>query len=280
MLTRSERAPYLAPLTPIPSALEPSGSIETDIACVLFDIYGTLFVSGAGEIGPSALDTTAAAKIRRICEKHGIAAEADALMKELHARIDATHRRRKAQGVDYPEIEIDRIWMEILGRNDRDQVRKFAIEIEMSINPAYPMPHLEQLLEALTSRGILLGIVSNAQFFTPHLFDWFLGAFPEALGFDADLIFYSYRCGRAKPSGYLFERATAQLAAKGIAAGSVLYVGNDMRNDILPAQTAGLKTALFAGDRRSLRLRPDEPCCRGLTPDIIVTDLLQLLDHI
>ena len=50
-----------------------------------------------------------------------------------------------------------------------------------------------------------------------------------------------------------------------------------MLNDIFPAQKVGFKTALFAGDQRSLRLRADDPRCRELTPDLVVTDLGQLI---
>jgi len=53
-----------------------------------------------------------------------------------------------------------------------------------------------------------------------------------------------------------------------------------MLNDILPAQRIGFKTALFAGDKRSLRLRPDDARCEDIVPDIIVTDLLQLVEYL
>ncbi len=39
----------------------------------------------------------------------------------------------------------------------------------------------------------------------------------------------------------------------------------------------GLKTALFAGDQRSLRLREHDPRCSTLEPDLIITKLSQLL---
>ena len=61
---------------------------------------------------------------------------------------------------------------------------------------------------------------------------------------------------------------------------AVLYVGNDMLNDIYPAAKAGFKTALFAGDSRSLRLRKDKPKCKYLSADIVITDLIQLLDYL
>ena len=54
-------------------------------------------------------------------------------------------------------------------------------------------------------------------------------------------------------------------------------MGNDMLNDILPARSVGFRTALFAGDKRSLRLRRDDPRCNNLKPDMILTDLIQLV---
>jgi putative hydrolase of the HAD superfamily len=99
----------------------------------------------------------------------------------------------------------------------------------------------------------------------------------EALGFDRDCCALSYRLLEAKPSTRVYREALAGLAAKhGIPPGAVLYVGNDMRNDIWPAAEVGCRTALFAGDERSLRLRRDDPRCAGVTPDRIVTDLSQI----
>jgi putative hydrolase of the HAD superfamily len=62
----------------------------------------------------------------------------------------------------------------------------------------------------------------------------------------------------------------------GILPEDTLYVGNDMLNDIWPAAQCGLKTSLFAGDQRSLRLRETDPRCSDLEPDVIITKLSQL----
>jgi len=62
--------------------------------------------------------------------------------------------------------------------------------------------------------------------------------------------------------------------------GSVVYLGNDMLNDMYPAQVIGFQTALFAGDARSLRLREDRSVCRNLKPGFVITDLRQLIDYI
>jgi len=51
-----------------------------------------------------------------------------------------------------------------------------------------------------------------------------------------------------------------------------------MLKDIYPAKMTGFKTALFAGDSRSLRLREDDSKCKNLSADIILTDLIQVLE--
>jgi len=100
------------------------------------------------------------------------------------------------------------------------------------------------------------------------------------LGFDPGLVFYSYQFEVAKPSPVLFRKAAETLKAKGIQPSDVLYLGNDMLNDIYPAKAIGFQTALFAGDKRSLRLRAGDSRCKKLTPDLVITDLIQLIQHL
>ena len=186
----------------------------------------------------------------------------------------------KNRGIQFPEVEIDRVWMDVLGFGSRAQARAFALKFELMTNPVYPMPHAREVIDRCRQQGIRLGIISNAQFYTAYLFDWFFHAGPAALGFDPDLLFFSYRLGCAKPSETLFRLAVRALHARGIPAASALYVGNDMLNDIYPAQKSGFRTALFAGDARSLRLRRQHPLCRSLAADIVLTDLNQVFDYL
>jgi len=125
-----------------------------------------------------------------------------------------------------------------------------------------------------------MGLVSNAQFFTPYLFEWFLESNPGNLGFSPDLTYLSYKFGYAKPSTHLFQKASDRLEKLGTPPETVLYVGNDMLNDMYPAKSVGFQTALFAGDARSLRMREKDSRCMGIWPDLIVTELIQLLNHL
>jgi len=44
---------YIRPLEPLPTGLQPSGSIDGVVRCLIFDIYGTLLISGSGDVGTS-----------------------------------------------------------------------------------------------------------------------------------------------------------------------------------------------------------------------------------
>ncbi len=77
-----------------------------------------------------------------------------------------------------------------------------------------------------------------------------------------------------------FDKAKERLKDMEICEKDVLYLGNDMLNDITPAKKAGFTTALFAGDKRSLRLRKDHSECMHMKADMVITDLIQLLNHI
>ncbi len=277
MIPRNEIAYLLSPIAPVPTGLSPSGRLTGPVRSVLFDVYGTLFVSGSGDLG-AARRRAQTADIGALLEKYGISEPPQAVAEAFHRQIEASHARSRAAGVDVPEVEYDRIWMAVLATRDRDYARRFAVQYELIVNPVYPMPGLGPMLEGLGEKKLALGLVSNAQFFTPWLFSWFLGETPEALGFEGDLQILSYRLGMAKPSRALFDAAAAALSKRGIAPAAALFVGNDMRNDVAAAQQAGFQTALFAGDTRSLRLRQEADECRDIAPDLVVTELAQLLE--
>jgi putative hydrolase of the HAD superfamily len=269
----------LRPLAPIPTALAPSGALRQKVGGILFDIYGTLFISASGDIGTARRGSPQGAELAELLARFGVREAPEAVLDRFFEAIAAHHRRQQALGVGHPEVVIDRIWRSVLNWGSREKARDFAVAFELIANPVYPMPGLAQTLGSLKAAGLRLGLISNAQFFTPLLFTWFLDADTSALGFDPELVFYSYRCGLAKPSLRLFEAAAAACRRKGLAPAGVLYVGNDVRNDVRPAQQTGFQTALFAGDRRSLRLREDDPACRGVRPDLVITHLPQLIDR-
>jgi putative hydrolase of the HAD superfamily len=244
---------------------------------VIFDIYGTLFISAAGDIGSASKASPAAAgpssqSLETLAGEHGCSGAE--LRDYFRAAVLERHEARRNETA-YPELRVEELWTQfLLGRSGQeDGAQELALRYELAVNPAYPMPAAAETLALLRNRGIILGLVSNAQFFTPLLFEAFFGAPPETLGFDHGLLTYSFELGEAKPSPALFAPAKKRLETLGLGPENALYVGNDMLNDIAAAARTGFKTALFAGDRRSLRLREGDPRVGGILPDRVLRGL-------
>ena len=270
-------AQHLHPLIPIPTGMAPDLTNMRRFSAFLFDVYGTLMISGAGEIGFSENPREPVNGLNGLLRRYGIDQPPDRLAGRLQGEIEKAHAASRRQGIDNPEVDIVQVWQQVLGFDFTPEVEDFALEYELMVNPVYPMPGAEDLFLACRDRSVPMGIISNAQFYTVLVLQHIFGPTLEGWGFDMRLLFFSWQEGHAKPSPVMFKRAKKALADMGIPAGSVLYVGNDMRNDILPARAVGFRTALFAGDRRSLRQRESADCCKGLSPDLMVTDLRQLI---
>jgi putative hydrolase of the HAD superfamily len=278
-----------SPLTPQPTGVTPRLDPLPGIRAVLFDVYGTLVISGSGDIGVA----TAAGTGKRFHEAWIAAGFAPALLPTdfdgtaaLTALIRAHHARSRDRGVDHPEVDIIPIWRVLLANllgvpTTIAQLRRLALEYELRVNPVWPMPGLTGLIQTLRRRGLVLGVVSNAQFYTPLMLEAFLGQSLEAAGFDPLCCAWSYRHGVAKPSTVIYVPALAGLHQHhGIHPEQVLYIGNDLRNDIHPACALGCHTVLYAGDQRSLRLRPDDPQLGTVTPERVITTLYQLSSNL
>ena len=273
---------YVRSLDPLPVSA-PAGILtrKEKIDTVLFDIYGTLVISEAGDIAVAEeASMRNEAEIDDLLKRYGIMRRAGHVSRAFYEEISATKEKMRCNGVDYPEVIVERIWHTVLRIHNEDILRRFAIEYELIVNAVAPMPHAGELLAFLRDNQVYSGIISNAQFYTPCLFPVLFGGDLTRLGFSPDLCIFSYRWGRCKPSPVLFNGAVTALAEKGIKPANTLYVGNDMLKDIMPAAQVGFQTALFAGDARSLRLREDDESCAALQPDYVVSDLSQIHDLI
>lgn len=278
-----------SPLDPIPTGETPRLKPLPGLKGVVFDIYGTLIISAAGDISLAGADHKDEA-IRQAVEAGTgtpLSSERDQLTDAYHRHVKAQQQARRDAGIEFPEVEIREVWRDLLAEwnhpsfSDAEACERIAVAYEVAVNPVWPMPGLAETLGAIREAGLALGIVSNAQFYTLHLFPAFLdGQELPDLGFDDELQVYSFRMREGKPSRHLYEVLAEKLAAKGLTPQEILYVGNDMRNDIWPAQEVGFRTAFFAGDERSLRWRKDDPRVEGVVPDLVVTDLRQLLEVI
>ncbi len=254
---------------------------------VVFDVYGTLLTSAAGEIG-SAADGTHHEESTRFLPKRyvpsheGGTVSIEMIRSLLHTEIVRHHDRHRTSEIPQPEVDIRAVWSVVLPQigwkePPREFVEEIALWYETEMNPLWSMPGAAETIAAL-SPHYHLGIISNAQFYTPPILETLFHQPLTKLGFS--LCIWSYREGVAKPSPLLFDRFTraATRIDPTFKPGDVLYIGNDMGNDIFPAIKQGYRTALFAGDLRSLRLREEDPVVSSARPDVIITELSQLFD--
>jgi putative hydrolase of the HAD superfamily len=215
------------------------------LRAVLFDVYGTLLKSSAGETHPNPA---------------------------LRSLIERAHA---ASPYPFPEVDIREVHAAMHPELSPEEIERLAMAHEQAANPVSAMPGAAETLRELSSRGLLLGLVSNAQFYTVPVMENCLGDSLANLGIDPEFCVFSYLERRAKPDVHLFEIARERLLGRGVRADEVLYVGNDVRNDIEPAKAAGFRTALFAGEKASLRLRGKNLEESGA--DLVLPDLLKVV---
>ena len=98
MLNRSSLTQYIQPLVPVPTSLKPSGKLVQQIRCVLFDIYGTLFISGSGDIGIARKELRQAEKLEKLLRKFGISKSPQSVLDELFTGIEETHELLEERG--------------------------------------------------------------------------------------------------------------------------------------------------------------------------------------
>ena len=288
----------ISPLAPIPTNTEHRFERKKNIKVIIFDIYGTLLISDSGDIDRSVLSTV---HLERSLDFSGIIIpgrptreKVNTILNQVLLDFENTIRRHhdhvKSKNILFPEIDIVKIWDEVillavqkkqLSLTGRTDIRAMAFVFELLSNNLWPMPGMKELISELNDKNICLGILSNAQFYTPVIMNFFLTGKLLPIDyidyFEKDLTVLSYKYLRAKPDQYLFENIKTLIVEKyKTQPDQVVFVGNDMYKDILPAKRAGFYSVLFAGDKRSLRLREDNPDVKGVVPDAVITDLGQL----
>jgi putative hydrolase of the HAD superfamily len=282
-------------MKPVPTQMKPCFQQDSSIKACVFDVYGTLMISDSGDIEESLITTanmkTAldAAGIELTCSDPGSDDMLAEMLESFKSEVALIHQRDKSEDKPYPEIDILSIWENIINSNKKNLIitgplciKCFTFVFEVLSNRIYPMPGMHEVIRHLAGRQMPLGIVSNAQFYTPVILNYFMnGSVSESElvpPFDDELTIFSYQCKRSKPDSYLFEMLKDSCRKKyGIYPDEILFVGNDMFRDVYPAHLAGLKTVLFAGDMKSLRMREGITELKSITPDYVITDLRQVL---
>ena len=122
-------------LTCQPTGVSPALKVFQGIKAVIFDIYGTLFISGSGDIGLNAAQPRE--EVLRSILKEQLRVDLptnEPLTQLLGDSIKAEHLLMQADGVDYPEIDIRDHWRELLapyGTFTCNQIETIAVHLSL-----------------------------------------------------------------------------------------------------------------------------------------------------
>ncbi|MGH7721571.1 MAG: HAD family hydrolase [Candidatus Dormibacteria bacterium] len=235
------------------------------IAAVLFD-YGLTLVSF--EPPGEALEAAQEA-IARCVEAAGHPRPPLAMLREaVHDRVEAQVSAHEASGalreIDVAALE-RRAFSDIgldLDEELRDRCSVLAQEAWWHGVTLYP--EAIGVLRGLRRAGLRVGVCSNAAWRSASMHDQLREV---GLASVIDAAVFSGEVGWRKPSRRLFAAALRALGAR---PEQTVFVGDRMREDIVGAARAGMRTVLVARDPA----HPGEPRPGG--PDAVITTLSDL----
>lgn len=253
-----------------------------DTKVIFWDVYGTLLTADCGNLD-SLFQHEAELRLafERTVRNFNLNTD-PARLHDLFLRgIQAEREARVAEGIAHPEVRVDEIWFKLLEKFQSEEppaisfAREVALFFERQANPKQLQPRAFEVLTTLKQRGLRQGIISNAQFYTPIELSELLR---EESGstirtyesiFDAQLVFFSFDLGVAKPDATAFRRAVEALTRENIMPDDCVFVGNSPVDDIAPARHVGFRTVLFA---------PEAVPDPAAKPDVVIHNLRQLLE--
>ncbi|MEA3471703.1 MAG: hypothetical protein U9R24_08285, partial [Thermodesulfobacteriota bacterium] len=106
---------YSKPLDTVPTACARKGKPGFRARAVLFDIYGTLFISKAGDIGVAKREAEKYLKeIAGLFRRYGVKEDTRSVLERFFDEIKGEKERLRKGGVEYPEVVIEDIWKKVL----------------------------------------------------------------------------------------------------------------------------------------------------------------------
>jgi FMN phosphatase YigB (HAD superfamily) len=277
-----------------------------DVRVVLWNIYGTLLNLSGGElyfehpqplIMSVALDKTLQEfkMWASMSRKPGQPAEYLGQIYQM-ARLEQ-QMETSGSGEKYPEMSAEKIWEAIIKKlfvkdyqfdagffgSLNEFSRKVAYFFHASLQGTACYPGAAEALRHIAAnKKLTQGLLADGQCFTLVQLQRGLTAQDENAKLDdliaADQRWLSYEVRAKKPSEHLCRVALDALLAKGIEAAEILHVGSRLEQDIAPAKRLGMRTALFAGDKASLRATKKQVKDKSSRPDVLLTELSQIAE--
>lgn len=212
------------------------------LKAVIFDVYQTL-------LNVSHLEEDTEVEWENLHAEFFGSAPAvtlDHLAERCRHLVSEDHAHAHEFGVWHPEV----VWTDIMAQalpafaglaaSRKDDFLYRHIQLLRSLKLA---PECERIFSLCLEKGIVLGLVSNAQPYTLREMEVALGGIDRSLGlFQKDLSIWSFENGFSKPDPHVFRILTFRLERRGIRPEETLVIGDRMDNDIEPARAQGFQT--------------------------------------
>jgi FMN phosphatase YigB (HAD superfamily) len=195
---------------------------------------------------------------------------------------------------DAPEVQSGEIWRQIFEQleekdykydedlyGDKEELsEKAAFFFHASLQGIEAAPDALKALQTVAAGHLQQGLLADAQPFTLAQLLRCLKAQgklpPWGDLFQSKWAILSYQLGVRKPSKTLYQTLFQRGRESGISPQEMLYVSSRLDQDLAVAKSLGISTALYAGDKLSLRATKEEIANPKLRPDRLLTDLGQI----
>lgn len=293
--------PWPAPPTPEPAKAKPALPAIRGLKAVMWNVYGTLLAVPFGELlfeHPTTLvmDVALDKTINEfkmwgsMSRKPGQPSE---YMRHLYNQ-ELLQQKGISTGERYPEVLSEKLWESLIKKlfhkdykfdagfygSLNEFSRKVAYFFHSSLQGYAAQPGAAAAIRAVEEAGLTQGLLGDGQCFTPVQLARALQAQDNTLNFDEllppGLRVLSCEVKARKPSETLIRHALQALAARGIRPEQVLHIGTRLSRDIAPARKAGMRTALYAGDKAALEATAEALKDPAQRPDAMLTELTQV----
>lgn len=296
------------PKVPAPKPVKSRPSIKplAGIRAVLWDVYGTLLRTpdDGFTLFPEAEIRLQVALDKTIHEFHmwnhmyrKPGPPWQSMIHQYRDYIDRAAMHAPKHRGDFTDVNLSSIWQSIIGRlfekeyvYDEDTLgdvgqlsEKVAFFFHSSLQALEGRVDAGDLIRRLAESGIRQGVLADGQNFTllqvaRHVLTNQHPPLRELLSPSLNVLSYQY--GIRKPSNSLFEIAAEKLDEAGIAPDEVLHVSSRLSDSLVPAKSAGFRTALLAEEKTGLEADPQFIKDPRTRPDRLLTQLAQIMDVI
>lgn len=293
-----------APPEPVPAKATPYLLPLPEVRVVTWNVYGTLLLIADGRLLPVVSDkirmeVALEKTIHEFTMWNSMSRKPGAPWEYMLQQFQSLVENQRLTGTtarkgEAPEVDLAQVWRTLIERlqqkdyawneeqlGDIDEFSgKVAYFFQLCLQGVQAAPNARAALSHVRQSGCLQGLVADGQVFTLTQVVRALrrdGKNPSlAKLFSPGCVSLSYQLGIRQPAETLFESCLEALQREGVSPDQTLHVGSRLRDELGPARRLGMKTALYAGDRRSLEATSAEIADPAFRPDRILTDLRQI----